>query len=355
MSEWKVLFDTSFWGSADEKVQAYEVGDEIAYLLCTAEHPVNQTVLWCGETWKILSCYTCQRGMVIDYCRQIDPKEMAAFVKKSKAAGLEENFDEELFEKLQLENPAGSYVNVEIFRGAVQLKSQGSSSIIYYPRSIDGVEEAGNDPIALKCMEHYGLDVNNVFSINRAHYFWDEGHEEDLSGLSVTFQEQEVSVPGEHFTLTGGKQDIFLTHPYTGKKFTLHIESIEAQEISAEHFAQLDGDAEIHYPTHYEVISYYIEPELPHSSFYLKACAKGDSPIRKVNNEKAAAAIAVIGGASGPTSVFVMGKNKSEHRLQTVCSPLFFAPTPVREWYICYRIKRRDDLTVDLNVSLYGS
>lgn len=348
--KWKVLFDTNFWGSADEKVQAYEVGDEIAYPLCTAEHPVNQTVLWCGETWKILSCYTCQKGMVIDYCRQIDPKEMAAFVKKFKAAGLEENFDEELFEKLQLENPAELHVNAEVFRGAVQLKSQGSSSIIYYPRSIDGVEEAGNDPIALKCMEHYGLDVNNVFSINRAHYFWDEGHEEDLSGLSVTFQEQEITVPGEHFTLTGKKQDIPLTHSVSGEQLTLHIESIEAQEISAEHFAQLDGDAKMHYPTHMEVISYYMEPELPRSSFYLKACVNGDSPVRKETNDKAASHVSIIGGASGPTSVFVMGNNKSELHLQSVCSPLFFAPTLVREWRICYRIKRRDDLTVDLCV-----
>lgn len=346
MSEWKVLFDINFWGSADEKVQAYEVGDEIAYPLCTVEHSVNQTVLWYGETWKILSCYTCQKGMVIDYCKQIDPKELAAFVEKFKAAGLEENFDEELFEKLQLENPTAPHLNAEVYRGDVQLKSKGSSSIVYAPRSVYGEEEAESDPITLECMEHYGLDVNNAFCISRANYFWDEGHEEDLSGLSVTFQEQEVSVPGEHFTLTGEKQDIFLTHSVSGEKFTLHIEGIEKQEISEEHFSRLDE--EMLYPTHFEAISYCMEPELPRGSYYLKACVDGDSPVRKANHGKAAAAIAIIGGASGPTSVFVTGHNKSERHLESVCSPLFFEPTPVREWYICYRMKRRDDLTVSL-------
>lgn len=348
MSEWKVLFDTNFWGSADEEMQAYESGGEIVYPLCMKEHTVNQTVLWCGETWKILSCYTCQKGMVIDYCKQIDLNELAAFVEKFKAAGLEENFDEELFEKLELENPAASHVMLEICRGENQLRSQGSSSIPYYPRSIDGVEEAGNDPIALQCMEHYDLDKGAAFCIYRSNYFWDKGHEEDLSGLSATFEEQEVSVPGEHFTLTGEKQDILLTHSVSGEKFTLHIESIEKQEISEKHFSQLDE--EVLYPTHFEVISYCMEPELPRSSYYLKASVNGDSPVRKESSEKAAASVSIIGGASGPTSIFIMGKNKSERHLESVCSPLFFEPTPVREWYICYRMKRRNDLTVDLCV-----
>ena len=61
MSEWKVLFEENFWGCAREEDPAFEAGMEIDHPLPTVEHPVNQTVSWCGETWKILSVYTCER------------------------------------------------------------------------------------------------------------------------------------------------------------------------------------------------------------------------------------------------------------------------------------------------------
>ena len=59
--------------------------------------------------------------------------------------------------------------------------------------------------------------------------------------------------------------------------------------------------------------------------------------------------MAVIGGSCGPTSIFVAGKVKSEIHLKSICSPLFFEPTPVREWYVTYYVKRREDLRVELH------
>ena len=90
-------------------------------------------------------------------------------------------------------------------------------------------------------MEHYGLDEAFAYSISRAHFLWDEGHVEDLSGLTVTFYEQDVHVPGEHFTLTGGKQEIPLVHPVSGEKFALHIDRIEANELPEEHLERMNS------------------------------------------------------------------------------------------------------------------
>ena len=95
MSEWKVLFDTNFWGSVREDDPAFEVGIEMEHPLPTVEHPVNQMVSWCGETWMILSVYTCEKGLVVDYCKQTNPEELAAFVCEDGGAVQEENFDEE--------------------------------------------------------------------------------------------------------------------------------------------------------------------------------------------------------------------------------------------------------------------
>lgn len=357
MSEWKVLFDTNFWGSDREDDPAFEVGTEMERPLPTVEHPVNQVVSWCGETWKILSVYTCEKGLVIDYCKQTDPEELAAFVRKFRAAGLEENFDEELFERLQLENPSAPNVLLRMSRGEVKLSSQGSSGLHYMPVDPDSdVAGSGleNDPVALACMEHYGLDEAFSYSISRAHFLWDEGHVEDLSGLVVTLYEQDAHVPGEHFTLTGGKQEIPLVHPFSGEKFMLHIDRIEANELPEKHLERMNSirgadEQEMMYPTHFETVYYGVEPETGADQLCLKACAKGDSPMAKGRGSIAASSVAVIGGSCGPTSIFVAGKVKSEIHLKSICSPLFFEPTPVREWYVTYFVKRRADLRVELH------
>lgn len=358
MSEWKVLYDINFWGSAREDDPAFEVEIDGERPLPTTEHAVNQTVNWCGETWKILSVYTCEKGMVIDYCKQTDPEELAAFVRKFRAAGLEDDFDEELFERMQLENPSAPSAMLDVKRGEVRLCSQGSSGLHYMPEDPElDDERMKNDPVALACMEHYGLDDTFAYHISRAHFLWDEGHIGDLSGLTARFYEMDAyNMPGEHITLTGEKQDIPLVHPVTGEKYTLHIDHIESNELSKEHLEQMnsirgDDESEILYPTHFETVCYAVEPETGEDRLSLRARVGGDSPIIKEYGEKAASSVAVIGGASGPTSVFVAGKVKSELRLKSICSPLFFEPTQVRDWYVVYRVKQREDLCVDLMIS----
>ena len=361
MTEWKVFFNDNFWGSSREEDPAFEAGMEMERPLLTVEHPVNQTVDWCGETWKILSVYTCEKGLVIDYCKQTDPKELAEFVRKFRAAGLENEFDEELFERMQLENPSAPNVLLRVKRGETKLRCQGSSGLPYMPFDPEAEQDsdeaktaANNDPVALSCMAHYGLDEAFAYSIFRAHFLWDEGHTKDLSGLTAILYEQDVHVPGEHFTLTGGIQEIPLVHPVTGENYKLLIDHIEANELPKEHLEQMnrirrDGEPEMLYPKYFETVCYSVEPEAGSDQFCLKACEEGDSPIAKGNSSVAASSVSVIGGACGPTSIFVTGRVKPELHLKSSCSPLFFEPTPVRDWYVTYFVKRREDLSVRLH------
>ena len=105
-------------------------------------------------------------------------------------------------------------------------------------------------------------------------------------------------------------------------------------------------------PTHYESVCYYTNPALSEDSYFLKACAKGDQPVIKKASETAAASVSIIGGSSGPTAVFLAGKGRGETvQKKSVCSPIFFEPVPVRDWYICYHFKRREPLALPLNVS----
>lgn len=340
MSGWKVLFEENFWGSngADD----YEKPG-----MCTTEHRINEVIDWYGETWKLLSFYTCSEGLILDYCKKIDPKELQSFTDRFQAAGFDaDQFDEELFERIQLDNPTAPHVDVRLMRNGKTLCSKGGSCVTYVP---DCVVNQENDPIAPFCVAHYGLDTRYAWHFTRTHYLWDEGCAGDLSNLTAVFDEMEVTVPGESFRLTGETQKIPLTHAVSNAHFDLYIEGVEARELDQEIIKNMDQ--EMLCPTHYEVVLYHTDPELPENSFFLKARVHGDSPVLKETSEKAAASVSIIGGSSGPTSIFFAGKRKNGTlQSKSVCSPLFFKQTPVRDWYICYHFKRREEMIVPLNI-----
>ena len=351
MREWKVLFEENYWGShcADDDAPAREAGSREKVPMSTTEHRINELVEWYGETWKLLSLYTCPEGLVLDTCKKIDVEELRAFTGRYDAANFDgDHFDEELFARIQLDNPTMPYMEVGLCRGGQTLPSLGSSSLVYVP---EGVENRENDPVALLCMAHYGLDTGYGWIFSRSHYSWDRDCSEDLSGLAAVLGEREIELPGEHFHLTGGAQRIPLTHPVSGVRFELCIEKVEAQEMKQETLNLLsqNEDVEMLYPTYFESVSYYTEPEIPDGSYFLRAQAQGDSPVMKNTDEPAAMAVAVIGGSSGPVSVFVAGKADNAIRRRSVCSPLFFKPTQVRDWRISYMVKRREPLRVELH------
>lgn len=366
MRDWKVLFEENYWGSYDtdtyeESVPEMEPkdGEAIAVpedsdcgeeeaVVCTAEHRINEIVEWYGETWKLLSLYTCSKGLVLDYCKKIDPQELQTFTERFQSAGFDENhFDDELFERLQVDNPTAPAVHVKLMRKEEELSSEGCSCLTYAPDCIDNLE---NDAVSLLCLAHYGLDTRYAWHVCRAHYFWDEGREGDLSDLTAVLDETEITVPGESFHLTGEAQTIPLTHAISGEHFDLCIEGVEKGELEPETVKLLGEDMIC--PTHYEAVSYYTSPALPENSYFLKARVNGDSPVLKENSETAAASVSIIGGSSGPSTIFLAGKGRGGVlQKKSVCSPLFFEPVPVRDWYICYHFKRREPLFLPLTVS----
>lgn len=359
MSEWRVLFEENFWGSHCEDAGGGSVPaqEDVTPENCvcagevpehTQEKRINELVCWDDETWKLLSFYTCSKGLVLDYCKKIDPKELRAFTERFQAAGLDGAlFDEELFERIQLDNPTAANVEVALLRGDVSLSSRGSSSLTYVPETVEHQE---SDPVAFRCMAHYGLDTRYGWVFTRAQYLWDEGHAGDLSGLTALFDERAIAVPGEHFHLTGEAQRIPLVHPVSRQQFDLCIEQVEAQELGEETLKLLEENEEMIYPTHFESVSYYTSPEIPGESYFLKAKLQGDSPMRRDTKEHAAASVAIIGGSSGPTSIFLAGKpGEGTINRRSICSPLFFKPTAVRDWRISYLVKRRKPLSVKLH------
>ena len=59
----------------------------------------------------------------------------------------------------------------------------------------------------------------------------------------------------------------------------------------------------------------------------------------------------IIGGAEGPTAIFIAGKDTKESRKHISCSALHFNKISQVEWRPIFYMKDREDLKLIINIS----
>ena len=149
--------------------------------------------------------------------------------------------------------------------------------------------------------------------------------------------------------LPRGKKFPF-THPTTGQTHTLTVESLEQGTLLKE---ALENDR-WEYPTHFLAMQYTLSPALPENTLSVRDCAQGDRPREKAPaawaptaRAYAAVSIGIIGGADGPTAVF-LSVPAGEKARRTAFSSLYFAPVEQVEWLLVFHEKRFADMTFPL-------
>ena len=135
--------------------------------------------------------------------------------------------------------------------------------------------------------------------------------------------------------------DIYhLTHPLTGKPYTLSVCEVEQKAIDPSHLPD-----ELEYPTHFTAMTFTLSPDLPNEAFSLRDSKEGDAARRKDGKTGSAASVGIIGGAVSP--VLMVRQPKDEPRLHSACSALRFEEVPVT-WQFCFREKLLEDASLDL-------
>ena len=230
-----------------------------------------------------------------------------------------------------------------------KLQSDHSCGLPWIPESClaDGLRR---ETEAIQIMEHYGLDVSLAWYMQRSSYRWGEVNGLDIQSLTVRMERQRENIAGQHFQTPTVGESISLTHPMTGKIYTLTVHEVEQQELPERAF----HDPNMEYPSHYLAMSYSLEPDISGRGFMIQDCTEGDRPRQKKRDPDEfapvafcnAAVIGVIGGADGPTSV-IMGQ--SAPKLHAACSSLRFEPiVDDVEWRVVFSEKLMDDVDVDL-------
>ena len=332
--EWKVTYDGGFWSNEGN---------------AGVELHINKTFCWGKEKWYIPSLYICDKGLVIDYCKQADPDEVKVFIDKWDLLNEENHrYTQEQREQIEREHPLHTSFKGHITFNGQKLKNDHGCGLPWIPASCLS-ERFDQDAEAIRIMEHYGLDDRLAWYIQRSCYRWGEVKDLDIQSLSVRMEREQDQIAGQHFTTPAVGENVSLVHPLTGQAYVLTIHEVEQQELPERAFR----DPNMEFPSHYLAMSYSLEPDISGRGFMIQDCAEGDRPRQKKRdpNEFApvafvsAAVIGVIGGTDGPTAIIA---GQSAPKLHAACSSLHFEPVDEVEWRVIFSEKLMPDIDVEL-------
>lgn len=339
----KVYYSGNFWG--DHKFE--RAGKEI---------PVKKEFLWCGSKWYIPAVYSCSKGLVVDFCVAIPRERIENFLKHwnqdKRISGLS---DEEL-ERMEKESPFSIDIEVEAQINGKKLEHPSMCAVGWHP--CDQEQEHIED-VQEELMNYYACDRSLGWSFIRVCLPWKTSRKPQLKTLSILLKQRPVMYSGEHFMTEDPcyGQEIAMIHPVSKREHRLTLYGCETNTLSTDAFRFTEA---IQYPNIYKVLSYHISPDLPPEEFRIQDCTRGDKPRYKksrnhgtnsfVPNETSACSIGIIGGADGPSAIFIAGKSSDEHNMHYAYSSLHFSPVSKVEWRTTFYVKENEDLCMNINL-----
>ena len=245
------------------------------------------------------------------------------------------------------ENPLNIRFHSGIVLNGTQLHQKVSTRMAWIPDSCRP-EEVHNETEWSAIIKHYQLDKNKGWVICRYSYLWDYKEKPTIQSLKVHLEQQPVSVVGMKFKTPEKGKEYVVTHPVTGVEHKIVIGNMEKQELE---IPKVKCE-EYEYPLHFTTMSYTITPKLDAREFSICDCGQSDTP-RRIQQESGsvAGAISVIGRVDGPTSIFIAGKrsgSQMESQLYSASSALHFQPRDEVEWKLVFRVKRCEDIIVEV-------
>ena len=334
-TEWAVYYDHGFWNRNAKG----KPGEEIA---------INKTFSWGDEIWHIPAVYSCSKGLVVDFCVEIQPEKEKAFIDKwYPVIENDANIINDLREQIEQENPMEVAFRPHLHVNGKEIIATHGTSISWIPENClpDGsIREIESKEV----IKHYGLDESQGWVFYRWSCPWSTKRKPKIKSISVKLERELVTIQGVHFKNPSVGDVIAFVHPIHGTEHKLTVLGYEKQEFPRQGFQH----EEYEFPTLHTAMTYTLEPELPGRNFQVRDCLQNEQAKRKPRNQFEpeanydACAIAIIGGADGPTAVFV----SAGHNLEQHCalSALRFEYADDIEWKIVFREKLMEDIETEL-------
>ena len=329
--EWKVTFQGDFHSADQQDTPGIPV-------------QTNTEFHWAGIDWIIPEVYACEEGLVVLTLGKVDPVEVRKHIQDGPAT-------QEDIERMDAECPLNIHLRCTARINGSDGVYCGGNGMVWMP-PMPG-EDSGYDD-ARWVLEHYGFDTNYAWIINRDNYRWPAGTRPELTSLEITITQRPVSLSGTHFKTPVDGNTVKAQHPLSGKTYTLTIEDIKHEEADMRNVQSMG----LEFPTKYTQMEYKIEPELASRQYRIMDCKQSDEPRPmkitraegpaevQINGE--AAAIGIIGGADGPTAVFVGRPAGKTSQPRMASSSMRFEHVDEVEWRIVFLEKLHEDITIQV-------
>ena len=319
--EWKVTWDGDFFDADPESIGAEPIR-------------VRTHFQWAGIEWFVPEIYSFDQGIILYLLGRVDPD----LVPQNE---FHEYLSPEAHERMMAENPLNLHVRPIVMINDLELRPTGGTGITWMTHEDWNLESRW-------VLEHYGLDMNCAWQINRIRFFWPACGKMDIRKMSLTMKQHPVSVSGTHFTTPDAGNCVILTHPRTDKEYILHIDDIKQETAD---FNRMH-DQQMEYPSCYSRMTFRIEPDMSRNQFRIVDCAQSDQPRYKEGFQKpeyqSAVSFGIIGGADSPTTI-ILGQPKTEAPQKHIAnSSLRFEHAKRIEWRIVFQEIPNEDLTVSL-------
>lgn len=334
--EWKVYFSGNFFTHERFERPGQEWG-------CDAYSS------WGGQHWYIPALYACSKGLVVDVCRMVERETLEAY--RSKWAAYEgkdeEEVPEEICRQIQAEDPFELFdYRPEVTVNGRIMDYRRGAGLRYNPCFM---RESASSEKMRHVMAHYGLDEEQGWEIRRWTFPWGTRRRPKcIWTASIRLCQWEQPHPAVRFHAEPGKVVQF-AHPVTGVPCTLTVQSLEPTQLPRKDFPHAEA---WDWPLCCVQMRYTLTPEVTEGRVQVNDLARNDQPVQRMPVENpdhpADAAIAIIGGADGPTAIFVAGK--SDGIVRAAVSSAHFAPASPQEveWEVVYYQKDVPDETVQL-------
>lgn len=276
--KWKVTYEGGFYPKRGR------AGKEIR---------VDRERAWSNAFWHIPSVYICTKGLVVDYCIEVEPDLVKRFIDKWHLYE-EQNreYSHSDYEKIQEEHPLNMEFHSKVFVNGDELYQKQGCAVYWIPKEYEMAK-----------------------------------------------------IPCEPFVAPKAGENHMILNPVTGMEYTLTVQAYEEREMDPNHFQ----DDSMEWPTNYAIMTYTLFPEL--DDFMLQDANQGDSPRRKQTSPHGpmASSVGIIGlrpkADDGEEYFYPDG---TVAKLRVCCSGMYFEKPETIKWKLTLREKQVPDICVEL-------
>lgn len=343
----EVYYGENYWGRGEGKTPMQKI-------------ELNEKFLWGDLQGFIPFLYVNEEGLAMDFCVRIPDDRMETFIEKWKDKLGEPIKEEEQMEFIR-DNPLNFNFSITVRVDGEEMQSDFGCGASYSKKLFEAYKEKADnenfenwlkeDSLESRLVRSYQCDADGSWHFYRHMCRWNNMLD-IIEQLEIDFIAKNVEYSGEGFETgpdsKGQKYEII--SPIDGSKYQLEVLDMEQEKIDKEHLQMLRRkDREVEFPNHYLTILFDVPEELSKEEFCIRDSKRSDEPRQIRSTEDTAFGITVIGGSSGPTSVWIAGKvGESQKRGRSAMSSLHFEPVTSVIWKPVFMRKEREDMSLKI-------